>query len=105
MKHRNFPSEYISWIKQCISTPVYSLRFNGHLERFIHGAKRVRQGDPLSPYVFIICMEVLSILLNIAAAEGQISNHPRCKKNEINSSMLGDDLVVFSSASSTAQWD
>lgn len=72
-----FPVTYMDWIQECISSPVYSINFNGRLEGFIPEAKGVRQGDPLSPCLFILCMEVLSKILNATAGEGAISYHLR----------------------------
>lgn len=79
LQYMRFPPFFISWIKERISTPGYSLRLNGSLEGFILGGKGVRQGDPLFPYLFILCMEVLSKMLIAAAAEGLLPYHPRCK--------------------------
>ena len=43
---------------------MFSIMINGSLEGFFHGRKGVRQGDPLSPFLFVMVMEVLSRMLN-----------------------------------------
>lgn len=72
----NFPPLFRTWIKECISTPRYSVAVNGKLAGFFEGKKGLRQGDSLSPYMFIIIMEVLSRLLDQAASLGSIVKHP-----------------------------
>ncbi|PKI40248.1 hypothetical protein CRG98_039366 [Punica granatum] len=68
---------------------------NGRLEGYFKGQKGVRQGDPLSPYLFVIAIEVLSQLLRKTVAKGDILYHPRCSK--VNLTHLGfvDDLLTF----------
>ena len=41
------PSLTINWIKECVSTPSYSININGELNGFFPSAKDLRQGDPL----------------------------------------------------------
>lgn len=50
----NFPPIFIGWIRERISTHVFSLCLNGQLEGFTKGGKGVSQGDPLSPYLIIL---------------------------------------------------
>ena len=59
----NLPRKLIDLIMSCISSISTSLLFNGGaLERFLP-TKRIRQGDPLSPYIFIMCMDYLGQLI------------------------------------------
>ncbi|KAE8674971.1 hypothetical protein F3Y22_tig00111708pilonHSYRG00398 [Hibiscus syriacus] len=74
-----FPSKVIDWIIACYSNARYSIAFNGTLIGYFKGAKGIRQGDLLSPILFVLIMNVLSNLLNTAASKGMLSFHPKCK--------------------------
>lgn len=87
-------------IYERISTPSYSWNINSNLGGFIKGRKGIRQGDPLSPYIFVLCMAMQTQLLNNAAIEGTIKYHPGCAKLTLTYLCFADDLVVFSAADS-----
>lgn len=55
-----FPPIFINWIKGCITTTWFSAAINGSLVGFFKGRKGIRQGDPLSPYIFVLVMEVFT---------------------------------------------
>lgn len=59
----NFPEVFVNWIQQCITTPSFSINVNGDLCGFFEGKQGLRQGDPISPYLFVIAMEVFASLL------------------------------------------
>ena len=61
--HFKFPSHLISLIMSYVSTSSISVLYNGGaLEPFLP-SKGIRQRDPLSPYLFILCKEVLGVLI------------------------------------------
>ena len=66
MKRMGFNRKWTKWIMTCVSTVIFSVLINGSPEGFITPEKGIRQGDPLSPYFFILCAEVLSHMMNKA---------------------------------------
>ena len=90
-----FPRQFIGWIRSCLTTSMFSLSINGGLVGFFKGIRGVRQGDPLSPYLFVIAINVLSKLLDAAAEYGVISYHPKCKKIKLTHLSFADDLLIF----------
>lgn len=89
------PSVFIGWIEQCITTPSFSIAVNGSVSGFFHSAKGLRQGDPLSPYLFVLAMEVLSRLLSYNFNAGYIAYRPRTEELEISHLMFADDIMIF----------
>lgn len=56
----------------CITTALYSVLINGEPHGHITPSKGLRQGDPLSPYLFLMCIEGLHGLIRNAANNGDI---------------------------------
>lgn len=90
----NFPPKFIHLISLCHNCLVLGASERGAGGVF-RNARDLRQGCALSPYLFVISMNVLSKLLDKAAKERRVWYHPRCKNIELTHLSFADDLVVF----------
>ena len=91
LKHFNFGDSLISWINLFYSKSISCTINNGHLSDFFPIERGVRQGCPLSPYLFIICIELLSY---------EISNNTLIKGicfkgQEIKNTLFADDATFI----------
>ena len=72
LERLGFHHNPIKCIMHCISSVTYCFPINGLPRGKIAPSRGIRQGDPLSPYIFIMCSEVLSGLCNRAQEEGSL---------------------------------
>ena len=70
MSRMGFGSKWLSWINWCISTVSFSILVNGTHVGSVQSSRGLRQGHPLSPYLFVIGMETLSCLIDRAVDGG-----------------------------------
>lgn len=91
----NFPDKFIHWISLCITTASFSVQVNGELAGYFQSERGLRHGCALSPYLFVICMDVLSKLLDRSAQRHQFGYHPKCKNLGLTHLSFADDIMVF----------
>ena len=60
MEKMGFDTKWIGWIMECVKSVSYSILVNGNPKGHIVPTRGIRQGDPLSPYLFLICSEGLN---------------------------------------------
>src|SRR4051812_207811 len=63
MRYMGFPDAMVNLVVRCISTVSYKVLINGQPSRKISPERDLHQGDPLSPYLFVLCADVLSGLV------------------------------------------
>lgn len=95
-----FPYNIISLIWSCISSARMQLLWNGEaLEEFCP-SRGIRQGDPISLYLFVLCLEKLFHLVDLSVVEGSWKTIPlsRCGP-KISHLAFVDELLLFEDAS------
>ena len=100
LKAIQLPDIFIHWIELCVCTASFSVQVNGELSGFFRNERGLRQGCSLSPYLFVICMNVLSCMLDKAAVGKKIGYHPRCRNMSLTHLCFADDIMVFSDGTS-----
>ncbi|KAL2240746.1 UNVERIFIED_CONTAM: hypothetical protein Sindi_0715800 [Sesamum indicum] len=91
-----FPEGFTRWIEECVTTPSFSVGMNGQPYGFFTGARGLRQGDPLSPYLFVLVMEVLHLgLLQLIEQDMHFTFHWKCEAARIFQLGFADDLLLF----------
>ncbi|KAL0318194.1 UNVERIFIED_CONTAM: Transposon TX1 uncharacterized protein [Sesamum calycinum] len=94
-----FPSTFNRWIEECVTSPHFSLYLNGEVHGFFAGARGLRQGDPVSPFLFVLVMEVLHlILLQFIEQDGGFAYHWQCKELSLFQLSFADDLILLCKA-------
>lgn len=91
-----FPDKFIEWVISLVTSPFFSVNINGTSHGFFPRKKGLRQGDPMSPLLFFLCMEYLSRLLEEVASWKNYKFHSRCNKLRLNHLIFADDLLLFS---------
>ncbi|GKE32980.1 hypothetical protein Tco_1452302, partial [Tanacetum coccineum] len=91
-----FHHRMIAWIMECVSSTSFSLSINGALHGFFKRKRGLRQGDPLSPYLFMFIIEVFTLILHRRVHDSDLfTYHWHCSKLELINRCFADDLFLF----------
>ena len=102
MRKMGFCEQWIGLIMVCVKTVTYSILVNGKPKGLIHLSGGFRQGDPLSPFLFLLCTEGLHGLINKAASNGDITGFRLCRHGpKLTHLFFADDSLLFYRANST----
>jgi hypothetical protein len=78
MNKMGFCRGWIEMIMKCVSTVKYRIRVNDNFSNEVRPERGLRQGDPLSPYLFLICAEGFSALVQQAEREESLKGVGVC---------------------------
>ena len=98
MVHMKFPPQFMNWIMGCLTSITYKIHVNGQIGEAFKGRRGLRQGDPLSPLLFVLLMEYFTRLMMVAGNNPQFVFHPSCKSLKLNHPMFADDVMTFCKA-------
>ncbi|GJQ99422.1 RNA-directed DNA polymerase, eukaryota, reverse transcriptase zinc-binding domain protein [Tanacetum coccineum] len=96
LKLFGFHEKMVNWIMLCIKIVKFSININGESCGFFSRGRGLRQGDPMSPYLFTMVMEFFTLVM-----EKNVRNTPEfnyhfgCKSLKITHICFADDLMVF----------
>lgn len=90
-----FPTKFIHWIMMCVSIVSYSLMINKGVTKPFKAKRGIRQGDPMSPYLFVLAMEYLGRELCQLQENRDFNFHPRCRQLESIHICFADDLLMY----------
>ncbi|KAK6782011.1 hypothetical protein RDI58_019807 [Solanum bulbocastanum] len=98
LRRFGFGEMFIDMIWRIMSNNWHSVIINGHRHGFFHSTRGLKQGDPLSPALFILGAEVLSRMLNLTHQDplyrGFNMDH---RGPQINHLSFADDVIIFTS--------
>ena len=101
MEKMGFDHVWIRWIMACVGSVSFSVLMNGNEHGFIKPERGIRQGDPLSPFLFILCVEALVSCLNEAESAGRLQGIKLASSGpSVHHLLFADDSLLMCRASS-----
>ena len=101
MRKMGFCEQWIGLVMVCVKTVTYSILVNGEPKGLIQPSRGLRQGDPLSPFLFLLCTEGLHGLIKNAASKGDINGFSLCRNGpKLTHLFFADDSLLFCRANS-----
>nr|XP_027124324.1 uncharacterized protein LOC113741027 [Coffea arabica] len=99
MLKMGFCAKWVHWISRCMETVSYSFNCNGEVKGFVKPGRGIRQGDPLSPYLFLICSEGFSNLLQRSTEDRSLKGVKISRQGpSITHLFFADDSLIFCGA-------
>ena len=96
MKKMGFDDSWVQLMMKCISSATYSVLINGEPHGKITPTRGLRQGDPLSPYLFLLCTKGFHGLLRKAKIEGDIRVVSICRNGpKLTHLLFANDSLIF----------
>jgi hypothetical protein len=96
MQRLGFSQRWVDWIMSCVTSVRYQVKFNGSLLDSFSPSRGLRQGDPLSPFLFLFVADGLSNLLHHEVQNNNIEPVKICRRAPgISHLLFADDSLLF----------
>jgi len=97
LKKLGYHQRWSTWIQQCVTTVSYSVIMNDEVSGLFTPSRGLRQGDPLSSYLFLICMEVLTRQLRaeLINKKSEIGFKILPQADKLPCLLFADDSLLF----------
>ncbi|CAN1777113.1 LINE-1 reverse transcriptase homolog [Linum perenne] len=100
LRSYGFSDTWCNWIGACVRMVRFSVMFNGRPLEFFQPSKGIRQGDPLSPFLFILMTNALSSLVEGSLNRMEIQGIKLNRRGpRLNDCLFADDTILFGKAS------
>ncbi|KAL5169644.1 Transposon TX1 uncharacterized protein [Glycine soja] len=96
LKSIGFPAQLCTWIMECVSSTSFSVAVNGSIYGHFKGQRDLRQGDPLSPYLFVLYLEYFSRDMSSLKDDANFKFHPNCVGIQLSHLAFVDDIMLLS---------
>ena len=96
MEKMGFCARWVALIMSCVKTVSYSIMVNGEPTGMIYPKRGIRQGGPLSPFLFLLCTKGLYALIKHSVRNGDIKGFSLCKHGpKLTHLFLANDNLCF----------
>ncbi|GJV17423.1 RNA-directed DNA polymerase, eukaryota, reverse transcriptase zinc-binding domain protein [Tanacetum coccineum] len=91
-----FHDKFIRWVMTCVSSTVFFICVNGERHGYFKSGRGLRQSDPMSPYLFTLVMEVLTLMVQRRIErDNQFKYHWGCKEIKLAQLCFSDDSLML----------
>lgn len=96
MTKLGFCDQFVANVMKCVRSVSYRFKVNGNITETVVPGRGLRQGDPISPYLFLLCAEGFSALLHEAEAKGHITGIKLAPTApSVNHLLFADDSLLL----------
>lgn len=95
LQAKGFNSTWLDWIKNILSSASTSVLLNGIPRKSFKCLRGVRQGDPLSPLLFVLAADLLQSIINKASSNGLLSTPIPTSGNSFPVIQYADDTLII----------
>jgi hypothetical protein len=96
LRMKGFSEKWRQWINQFVTKGSVAIKVNDDIGRYFQTKKGLRQGDPLSPLLFNLAADMLTLLISRAKEDGQITGLiPHLVQDGLSILQYADDTILF----------